>query len=226
MALDDPHPTAGGGPTPASARRADTTALSEAELLAGSELLPCGRPLLDAWRQARSPGAAAPDAHAGDCLHCRQAVEGLRALDQATRSLRAEEQPDGHGLANRVINAVRAEVRLGASLPLDDPDHALRIAESAAAKVLRRAADTVPGVRAVSCRLTPTPDDSAVHVVMTLATTLDRPLRERAARVRRAVLHAAQHTLGLAVTEVDLDINSLLDPLHAPRDDAPAATVR
>ncbi|MEW2135358.1 hypothetical protein AB0892_01910 [Streptomyces sp. NPDC005409] len=226
MALDDPHPTSGGGPTPPGARRADTTALSEAELLAGGELLPCGRPLRDVWRQARSPGAAAPDAHTGGCPHCRQAFEGLRALDRATRSLRAEEQPDVHGLTNRVINAVRAEVRLGASLPLDDPDHDLRIAENAAAKVLRHAADTVPGVRAVSCRLTPTPDDSAVHVAMTLATTLDRPLRERAACVRRAVLHAAQHTLGLAVTEVDLDINSLLDPLQAPRDDAPAATGR
>ncbi|MEU9299642.1 hypothetical protein [Streptomyces sp. NPDC048269] len=224
MALDDPHPTPDDDPTTASTRSADTTLLPEAELLAGTELLPCGRPLLDAWQQARSPGAAAFDAHTSGCPYCRQAVEGLRALDQATRSLRAEEQPDVHSLANRVINAVRTEVRLGASLPLDDPDHDLRIAESAAAKVLRRAADTVPGARAASCRLTPTRDDTAVHVVMTLATTLDRPLRERAAQVRRAVLHAAHHDLGLAVTGVDLEINSLLDLLHVPGDDLPAAS--
>ncbi|MBT2404925.1 MULTISPECIES: hypothetical protein [unclassified Streptomyces] len=221
MALDDPHPTSDDNPTTTSTQRSDTPLLPEAELLAGTELLPCGRPLTDAWQQARSPGAAAHDAHTSGCPYCRQAVEGLRALDQATRTLRAEEQPDVHHLANRVINAVRAEVRLGTSLPLDDPDHGLRIAESAAAKVLRRAADTVPGARAASCRLTPTRNDTAVHVVMTLATTLDQPLPERAAQVRQAVLHAAQHELGLAVTDVDLEINTLLDPLHVPLDDLP-----
>ncbi|MEU7551132.1 hypothetical protein AB0B01_02025 [Streptomyces sp. NPDC044571] len=226
MALDDPHPHSGEDPTAARTRRADGTLLPESELLAGGELLPCGRPLLDAWQQARSPGATALDAHTGGCPYCRQAVEGLRALDRATESLRAEEQPDVHSLADRVINAVRAEVRLGASLPLDDPDHDLRIAENAAAKVLRRAADTVPGARAASCHLSPTPDDTAVHVVMTLATTLDRPLRERAAHVRQAVLHAAHHELGLAVTGVDLEITSLLEPLHAPWDDVPAASRR
>ncbi|MFJ4776281.1 hypothetical protein [Streptomyces sp. NPDC088762] len=226
MALDDPHPTRGDDPTAARPQRAESTLLPEAELLAGTELLPCGRPLLAAWQQARSPGSTAPDPHTGDCPYCRQAVEGLRALDRATLSLRAEEQPDVHSLANRVINAVRAEVRLGASLPLDDPDHDLRIAESAAAKVLRRAADTVPGTHAASCRLTPTPDDTAVHVVMTLATTLDRPLPERAAQVRQAVLHAAHHELGLAVTGVDVEINSLLDPLPAPWGDFPAASGR
>ncbi|MEW2371376.1 hypothetical protein AB0940_18725 [Streptomyces sp. NPDC006656] len=226
MALDDPRPTGDDDPTAASPRETDAALRPEAELLAGNELLPCGRPLLDAWRQARSPGSTAPDPHTGECPYCRQAVEGLRALDRATLSLRAEEQPDVHGLANRVIDAVRAEVRLGASLPLDDPDHALRIAESAAAKVLRRAADAVPGTHAASCRMTPTPDDTAVHVVMTLATTLDQPLPERAAHVRQAVLNAAHHELGLAVAGVDVEINSLLDPLPAPRGDLPAASTR
>ncbi|MEV5779233.1 hypothetical protein AB0L49_50195 [Streptomyces antimycoticus] len=52
------------------------------------------------------------------------------------------------------MRAVRAEVRLGRMLPLDDPTRELRIAETAAAKVLRRTADRVPGARAASCRLT------------------------------------------------------------------------
>ncbi|MFD3699648.1 hypothetical protein ACFWUZ_26565 [Streptomyces sp. NPDC058646] len=186
----------------------------EAELLAGDELLPCGRPLSRAWEQARDT-AATPDPHTASCPSCRQAVEGLTALDEATRALRAQARPGGHGLADRVISAVRAEVRLGAMLPLDDPARDLRIAESAAAKVLRKAADTVPGSRAASCRLTPTGNGPAVHVAMTLATALDQPLPEQAAQVRRAVLHAADLVLGLALADVDLEIDAVLDPLDA-----------
>ncbi|WP_328740987.1 alkaline shock response membrane anchor protein AmaP [Streptomyces erythrochromogenes] len=102
-------------------------------------------------------------------------------------------------------------------LLLDDPDHDLRIAESAAAKVLRRAADTVPGVRAASCRVATAKDAhvQAVHiVVITVAATLDQPLRGRAEAVRQAVLHAAEHVLGLAVTTVDVEVNAVLG---APR---------
>ncbi|MEV8533188.1 hypothetical protein [Streptomyces sp. NPDC051211] len=215
MALDDPHPGPGSTPPADSADQAGTPLLPEAELLAGDELLPCGRPLSHAWEQARDT-AATPDPHIASCPYCRQAVEGLAALDEATRALRAKERPSGHSLADRVINAVRAEVRLGAMLPLDDPALDLRIAENAAAKVLRKAADTVPGARAASCRLTPAGSGTAVHVAMTLAATLDQPLPDRAAQVRQAVLHAADHALGLAVTDVDLEIDTVLDPFDAP----------
>ncbi|MFB7983675.1 hypothetical protein [Streptomyces vinaceus] len=95
---------------------------------------------------------------------------------------------------------------------LDDPDHDLRIVESAAAKVLRRAADTVPGTRAGSCRLSPSENGRRIHTVaITVAARLDEPLRDRAEAVRRAVLHAAEHILGLAVTTVDVDINAVLE---------------
>ncbi|MFB6477388.1 hypothetical protein ACFCXF_02865 [Streptomyces virginiae] len=210
MALDDPHPTSDDGPAGVSAVRAEAPLHSDAELLAGAELLPCGRPLGRAWQQAR--GAAGTwDPHSSRCAHCREAIEGLTALDRATRALRAEEQPDGHSLATRVINAVRSEVRLGTMLLLDDPDHDLRMAESAAAKVLRRAADTVPGIRAASCRVAAAKDELAVHVVViTVAATLDQPLRGRAEAVRQAVFHAAEHVLGLAVTTVDVEVSAVL----------------
>ncbi|WP_405532617.1 hypothetical protein OG592_34920 [Streptomyces avidinii] len=212
MALDDPHPTSGDEPAGVHAVAAEASLHPDAELLAGAELLPCGRPLGRAWQQARGAAGAA-DPHSSRCPHCREAIEGLTALDRATRALRAEEQPDGHSLATRVINAVRSEVRLGTMLLLDDPDHDLRIAESAAAKVLRRAADTVPGVRAASCRVA-APKDAHAHavhvVVITVAATLDQPLRGRAEAVRQAVLHAAEHVLGLAVTTVDVEVNAVL----------------
>ncbi|MET9678347.1 hypothetical protein ABZY68_35445 [Streptomyces sp. NPDC006482] len=211
MALNDSYPhdeTMNVGAT-----RAETPPIPDAELLAGAERLPCGRPLGRAWEQARDLAGAA-DSHSSSCPYCQEAVEGLAALDRATRALRAEEQPDSRSLANRVVNAVRAEVRLGAMLLLDDPDHNLRIAESAAAKVLRRAADTVLGARAASCRLTPVPGGHSIAI--TVATALDQPLREQAQRIRLAVLYAAEHTLGLAVTSVDLEINAVLELPRLP----------
>ncbi|WP_405785806.1 hypothetical protein [Streptomyces sp. NBC_01367] len=208
MALDDPHFSSQDEPENVAAPRAEASPIPDAELLAGAELLPCGRPLGRAWERARDP-AGAVDPHSSSCPYCREAVEGLAALDRATRALRAEEQPDSHSLANRVIDAVRAEVRLGTMLWLDDPECNLRIAESAAEKVLRRAADTVLGARAASCRLTPVPGGHSVAI--TVAAAIDRPLRERAEKVRQAVLNAAEHTLGLAVTAVDLEINAVLE---------------
>ncbi|MGW6691355.1 hypothetical protein [Streptomyces sp. NPDC054961] len=217
MALDDPHPTFHDEPESVGATRARAPRIPDAEPPAAAEPLPCGRSLGHAWDRARDPAGAA-DPHGVSCPYCLEAVRGLAALDRATRALRAEEQPDGHRLANRVINAVRAEVRLGAMLWLDDPDRNLRIAETAAAKVLRRAADTVPGARAASCRLIPVREGLPVHVVaITVAAALDQPLRERAEKVRQAVFYAAEHSLGLTVTAVDLEINAVLEPLRGPR---------
>jgi hypothetical protein len=188
----------------------NTDALAVAPLLAGDERLPCGRPLSRVWEQARD--AFASDPHTAGCPYCRQAVEGLAALDRATRALRAQERPTGQTLAERVMRAVRDEVRLGRMLPLDDPAQDLRIAETAAANVLRRAADSVPGARAVSCRLALGVDGTTVHAAMTLAAALDQPLPERAALVREAVLLAADRELGLAVTNVDLEVVAVLEP--------------
>lgn len=179
-------------------------------LPAGDERLPCGRPLSWVWELARD--ATEADPHTAGCPYCRQAVEGLTALDRATRAMRAEERPAGQTLAERVMRAVRDEVRLGRMLPLDDPSLDLRIAETTAANVLRRAADSVPGARAISCRPAPGDDGTTVHVTMTLALAPDQPLPDRAALVRKAVLRAADRTLGLAVTNVDLEVVALLEP--------------
>ncbi|MFJ8659706.1 hypothetical protein [Streptomyces sp. NPDC093795] len=183
-------------------------------MLPGAEFLPCGRHLGRAWEQARTP-ADTTDPHTRHCPSCREAIERLTALDRATRALRAEERPDSHSLANRIISALRAEVRLGTLLRPAGPDHDLRITESA--KVLRRAADTVPGARTASCRLTPSNGNRAAHAVaISIAAKLDKPLRERAEAVRRAVLHAAEHVLGLAVTTVDVEVNAVLEPSRVP----------
>ncbi|SEG94007.1 hypothetical protein SAMN05216223_12911 [Actinacidiphila yanglinensis] len=180
--------------------------------LVGDERLPCGHLVSQAWEDARTGRA---DPHLANCPHCRQAVEGLAALDRATRTLRAY-LPSARSVADHVIRAVRAEARLGWMVPLDDPERDLRVAETTAARVLRRAADRIPGVRAASCRLAPADDATGVTVAMTLAMTLDQSLPGRAGQVRRAVADAAQRELGLAVSGIDLNVASVLQLLSAP----------
>jgi hypothetical protein len=174
-------------------------------------VLPCGRLLSRIWEQARDAAPAA-DRHAVSCPHCRGAVDGLATVNAATRALRATDPPGVRALADRVMNVVRAEVRLGRLLPLADPGRGLRIAESAAAKVLRRAADTVPGASAATCRLTPVGEGADVRVTMTLAAALDSPLPDRVRQVRRSVLHSAGQDLGLAVTAVDITVVDVMEP--------------
>jgi hypothetical protein len=217
MALDNPH-AAPPGDEP-TARRPDT---DEAQLV-GDERLPCGRLVSHAWQQARAAAPDHADPHMADCPYCRQAAEGLTALDRATRTLRAEGLTAG-SVADRVIHAVRAEARLGRMLPLDDPERELQIAETPAARVLRQAADHVPGVRAASCRLHPDELGSQVAIAMTLAVALDHPLPGRAAQVRHAVAYAARQQLGLAVSAIDLTIVSVLEPREPAASTAPSPT--
>lgn len=213
MALDDPNarpsdPPGNDGP------RGDP-AVDDAAPPVADEVLPCGRRLSQVWEQALDATSAA-DPHTRSCPDCREAVEGLATLNAATRALRAKDPPGLQALTDRVMSVVRSEIRLGRLLPLADPDLDLRIAESAAAKVLRRAADTVPGARAATCRLVPEGGGTGVQVAMTLAVTLDRPLPDRVRKVRRSVIHAAGQTLGLAVTAVDIivvDVREQYSPL-------------
>ncbi|MEU6084353.1 hypothetical protein [Streptomyces sp. NPDC047108] len=217
MALDDSHsPYAGSAPPGRTGARPTVLRSGDAALMAGDERLPCGRPLSLAWEQARDRTGPL-DPHIASCPYCTQAVEGLTALDRATLALRTRERPSGTTLAGRVIDAVRTEVRIGRTLLLDDPARDLRISETAAAKVLRRAADTVPGTQACSCRLTPTGDGTGVHVALTLASGLGAPLPQRADLVRQAVLRAADRVLGLAVTTVDIEIVDVTGRLHPRR---------
>ncbi|MCF3961117.1 hypothetical protein [Streptomyces fuscigenes] len=202
MALGDAGATRRGGGT--------TEVRGPGKGLSGDERLPCGRLVREVWERARD-GGARPDTHAAGCPYCRQAVADLTALDTAVRALRSD-RPSGHGVAERVMRAVRAEGRFGRLLPLDGADLSLRIAETAAAAVLRRAADGVPGVRAAGCRLLPRADGPRTDIALTLAASLDAPLTERADEVRRVVARTARRTIGFTPGRVDVRIVSVLEP--------------
>ncbi|WP_432029902.1 hypothetical protein [Streptomyces sp. 1222.5] len=182
--------------------------------LSPDEELTCGRLLSQVWDQALDP-APAEDPHTMTCPFCHEAIASLAAVKAATRALRGQAPTYLRSLADGVMNIVRSEARLGRLLPLADPVLDLRIAENAAAKVLRQAADNVPGVRAAACRLAPadTSDaDNGVAVALTLAVSLDRPFSDRTDEVRRAVIHAAERTIGLHATAVDITVIDTLDP--------------
>ncbi|MFJ1656690.1 hypothetical protein ACIOC2_36085 [Streptomyces sp. NPDC088337] len=169
--------------------------------------MPCGRLLSRVWEQAQDA-----DPHTVSCPHCREAVEGLATVNVAARTLRIKDPPGLHALVGRVMDVVRAEVRLGRLLPLADLGRELRIAESAAAKVLREAADKVPGARAAGCRLVPEGEGIDVGVTMTLAATLDRPLPDRVHQVRGSIINAAVQALGMDVSAVDIIVVDVLEP--------------
>lgn len=206
MALNDPPP---GPPGPDGSR--DASVAADVPPFAGDEVLSCGRLLSRVWEQARDAPSAA-DSHAVSCPHCREAVDALATVDAAARALLDKDPPGLRALVDRVMDVVRAEARFGRLLPLADPDRDLRIAESAAAKILRQAADTVSGCRAAACRLIPEDNDTDVRVTMTLAAALDRPLPDRVHQVRRTVLHSAGQDLGLTVTAVDITVADVLEP--------------
>ncbi|MEU4037906.1 hypothetical protein [Streptomyces collinus] len=137
-------------------------------------------------------------------------------MDAAARAVRTGHILDLQALTGRVIKIVKAEVRLGQLLPLDDPARDLRIAENVAAKVLRQAADAVTGAWAAACRLTPANDGTGVRATMRLITAVDCPLPERVHEVRRSVFHAALHDLALPLTAVDITVTDISEPEPGP----------
>ncbi|WP_274916381.1 hypothetical protein [Streptomyces sp. WZ-12] len=145
--------------------------------------------------------------------------------------------------ANDLARAVRAQLGLGRVLPLGGPADGAWISERAARTALLRSPGTPPDIRLGALRLTlDAPDDAPAPTVPPPPSALppgplrltadvtappDRPLPPLAARLRTALLTAAEHDLGLRLTAVDLRITDLLDEpaADAPRDEAsPGAT--
>ncbi|MEV7091048.1 hypothetical protein AB0O07_35185 [Streptomyces sp. NPDC093085] len=222
-------PAASGGTPPDGAGALDGAVPPE------EETLPCGRRLLDVW-EAWDAGEAAADPHLAHCPHCSAALADLAALDDTVRRARAEEPDATDGaaeLTGRVMDIVRLELRPGRTLPLGAPEEDDWIVEAAAARAFRAAAETVPGVRAGSCRITPVEPPGGgggtggggtgsggtgriagrgpVEVRLEVAAGLVLPLWELAERVRARVAEAARDAIGIDVARVDVRVVDLLD---------------
>ncbi|MFJ5677201.1 hypothetical protein [Streptomyces sp. NPDC093097] len=140
--------------------------------------------------------------------------------------------------ADEVARAVRAQLGIGRVLPLGGPADGAWITEGAARAALLRAPGAPPGVRLGTLRLSlAAPDDAPAPAVPAppsalppgpLRLTADfaappgRPLPALAARLRTALLAAAEDGLGLRVSAVDLRVGDLVDETAGP---APADVV-
>ncbi|MGW2831951.1 Asp23/Gls24 family envelope stress response protein [Streptomyces sp. NPDC001286] len=185
------------------------------------ELLPCGRLLSHTWR-AWEEGI--DDDHVRSCPWCREAVGELDQLETAVRGLRDDAAEasawDAEPLTRRVMDVVRLELRPGRPLPLGEPAEDLWVMEAVAARVLRAAAETVPGVRAGSCRLLDGREDGTrdgtVGARLDIHAPADAVLPDVADRVRRCVREAADRELGMTLAAVDIRV---IDLVAAPADD-------
>ncbi|MEU6762131.1 Asp23/Gls24 family envelope stress response protein [Streptomyces sp. NPDC046853] len=215
-----------GNRTPGNETPGDETPGNEREagfeVLPDDELLPCGRKLSYVWEQSE---AGVPDPHIESCPHCTQAVDALRHLEGIVTQARdaAPREPDTSALTGRVMDVVRLELRPGRTLPLGDEDEDAWIVEAAAARTIRAAAESLPGVRAGSCRIDPLAPGSAaapagrlargpVKVRIEVQVPLTWNLPEAADLVRGRVIEAVDGELGMRIAGVDVRITDVIDP--------------
>ncbi|MFC9603735.1 hypothetical protein ACFTTN_09750 [Streptomyces niveus] len=184
----------------------------------GAELLSCGRELSavwDAWddRDSAEGSSGVADPHLVECPYCSAALADLAALGEAVDRTRAAERPgpaEVSDLTARVMDIVRLELRPGRPLPLGEPDEDLWIVEAAAARAFRGAAESVPGVRAGSCRIGPR-ERGPVRVRLEVAAALHLSLPDLAEEIRARVAEAARDTLGIEVESIDVLVVDLFD---------------
>lgn len=186
----------------------------------GDPLLPCGRLLSRVWDDWEQQ---ADDTHLRSCPHCAQAVSGLDRLESVVRDLDEEtalpSDRDTESLTHRIMDVVRLELRPGRPVPLGEPVEDLWIMEAVAARTLRAAAETVPGVRAGSCRLLDHGADgsgAAVGVRLDIHAPAGTPLVPLTDRVRERVWEAADRELGMVIAAVDIRVTDLV---HTSADD-------
>ncbi|MFE7775183.1 Asp23/Gls24 family envelope stress response protein [Streptomyces sp. NPDC057445] len=175
-------------------------------------MLPCGRDVETVWERLDPVDTGVADAHELACEYCSAARESLVVLREATGELASEEAGPALGLTGRIMSAVRAEVRRHHMLALQSPEPGgLRISEQAVAAVLRRAADSVDGVRARHCRIAVTETDGVVEVEMSLAVAYRTFSAHAFDEVRERVRAAATARVGMTLTRLDLTVEDLYD---------------
>lgn len=170
--------------------------------------LPCGVDAEALWEDLPQDRGGA---HDDSCLDCASARAGLGQLREATRLLIDDPVEAPPGLLGSIMSAVRAEIRRGETLVLPQDDPGLgpaAVSEAAVAVVLRFAIDTVPGVRARSCRITSeqAPPESVV-VRMSLSLRYPQlPGEELFGRIRALIHQTLADRVGLRAALIDLEV--------------------
>lgn len=188
-------------------------------------LLPCGRDVETVWERLAVVEAGRGDEHDLTCPDCRDARASLLTLREVTGELVADTAEPAPHLTDRIMSAVRAEVRRRHDmLPLPTAEPGLvRVSEHAVAAVLRFAADSVAGVRARRCRVhecrvtTGNPGDGGAgaegELMLVVELTVAVSYRSFAWRsldlVRQRVTAAAETRIGPKVHRLDLIVEDV-----------------
>jgi len=169
------------------------------------DTLACGHHVDQLWNHLAH---GAPDEHARACGHCQAALDEIRPLLTATSELAAEPARPPDDLTGRVMTVIRARTAPAPRITLPGPAGILHISERAAAIILRAAGDTVEGVRARSCRLTPAAgyNSTPADLKLTVSLRYDIPALTAATAVRAAVRAAARAQLGLTLGQIDIEV--------------------
>lgn len=191
-------------------------------------LLTCGRPIDQVWEHIEDP----PDGHESRCSDCQQARQSLAELNEATSSLRLDDESDPDlapppSIKASIMDLARAEVRRGSRLPLRLPAFAdlpveLTISEQTVAGVVRFAADRIAGLHARRCKVRldqsgrsdPGLDgDSTVRVVIDLGVALSAEIQiiETTQVLRDSVRAAVLADTGMSVEKINVSVEDLFD---------------
>ncbi|HEY4421545.1 MAG TPA: Asp23/Gls24 family envelope stress response protein [Pseudonocardia sp.] len=174
--------------------------------------LACGRDAALVWDRAAA--GTPPDAHERDCPHCNAAFADARGLDAVVHRMASQDLEPPPSMMDRVMAAVRTELRPHDLLTLSSPHGPVRLSRPAAAAVLRHVVDRMDGLRARSCRIEqPTGADGraphAADVAITVTARFGVDLASVTARVRQMVIAAGEQALGVPVRRVDIDVVDL-----------------
>ncbi len=151
---------------------------------------------------------------------CRLAManmQRLRELSVGAMEHRADAEPDREtSWVDRLLEAIRAEVRPGRDVPVAHPDPRLQLAvtEAAVRGLIRRAGDTMGGVvmgRTVLDGDLGTPG-GAVRVAVTAGLVYGEPADETAERLRRTVTRVVEQHTELRVAAVDVRFDDVYLP--------------
>lgn len=151
---------------------------------------------------------------------CRLAMAGmqrLRELSVGALERRADSERDREsGWVDRLLDAIRAEVRPGRDVPVAHPDPRLRLAltEAAVRGLVRRAGDTMGGVVMGRCVLEGDLEQpgATVRIDVTAGLAYGEPAEPTAARLRRAVAETVEWHTGLVVEAVDVRFDDVYLP--------------
>ncbi|GAA3753181.1 hypothetical protein HDA32_004499 [Spinactinospora alkalitolerans] len=165
--------------------------------------LPCGTDKAELIEHLEAGTRTEHELH---CPHCRAVERDHGVLAAAREELAAEEVSAPPRLLGDVMRAVRAEPRSRRTLAVPPHEDGLtRVRETAAARILRLAAEQVSGLSVGRCVIGEETEEG-VPVRLTARIEAGAPIPETAEAARRAVRGAGRSQLGWSITRIDVDI--------------------